>query len=496
MTGPADEYRILIVDDEENLRDGSERVLSRSGFTVSQATEGKEALATLSRRPHDLVLLDLNMPGLSGIEVLERIREGHPDTLVIIITGFATIETAIEAMKKGAYDFMTKPFRPDQLRLVVGRAVEHIQLREKLERLSAEREAGLWAITTEKSRLRTVMDSIIAGLLIMEQDKRIVMCNPAFSRMMRVNAQSITGTNLSTQPALKPIDDIINEILAGPSVEKGGLTREFVIPGPSPTYLRATVNEVVSETGKLLGLVAVVRDFTLAKEQEKEKMAFVAMLTHELRSPLGAVDTQLHVILKGLAGDLNEKLANMLTRVRARLNNIQLMINDLLDLSKIEAHQFAQEKAETDLNPLVEDSVDMLRPQAEAKGQELEVNLASNLPPIMADSSTLKEVSDNLISNAIRYTPPGGRIRIITSDQGEFVEFLVADNGPGISDEYHEKIFHRFFRVKDEATRHIVGTGLGLPIVKAIVEDLLGTVTVDSEPGRGSTFRVRLPAVR
>lgn len=487
--------RVLVVDDERDIRDGSERILTRMGHQVLKAGQGREALGLLEEYPADIVLLDLKMPGMDGLEALDKIRRSHPLSLVIIVTGFATIETAIEAMKKGAYDFMTKPFRPDQLRIVVNRAIEHIRLREERDRLSAERERGLWAITTEKSRLKTVVNSIVAGLLITERDKRIVMCNPAFYQIMNVSPEGVVGSFIGERPGLENVNQVVDEFLLGGSGEDGVVTREFVISGDRTTYVRASVNGVVSETGEILGLVTVIRDVTYFKELEKEKSAFVAMLTHELRAPLSAVDTQFHVVLKGLAGELSEKQRTMLGRMKQRIKGVMEMVSDLLDLSKIETRQFVLEKNAIDLNPIIEDTVDLMRSQAADRQKVLDIDLADSLPEVFGDSGSLKEVAANLISNAIKYTHDGGRIEVRTGIEGDQVLLTVADSGIGIAGEHQDKIFGRFYRVKNEDTRHVVGTGLGLPIVKAIVEDHEGSISLESEPGRGSVFKVRLPVM-
>jgi two-component system phosphate regulon sensor histidine kinase PhoR len=484
-------YSILIVDDERNLRDGSERILLRYGHQVDQASKGEDALVILKENPADIVLLDLKMPGMDGMEVLDHIRANYPATLVIIVTGFATIETAIDAMKKGAYDFMTKPFRPDQLRLVVERAIEHIRLREERDRLSAERARGLRVITTEKGRLKTVVNAIVAGILVTELDKHVVLSNPALGRMMDVDPEAITGTHMES-PALEPLREMFDDLLAGEYGPDDSLTREIESPGGRPISLRATAQTVASENDEIIGLVVVVRDITQQKELEKEKSAFVAMLTHELRSPLSAVDTQFHVVLKGLAGDLSEKQRDMFTRMKNRINNVLLMINDLLDLSKIEARQFSEAKSPTNMGPVVEECVDLLRAQAVEKKLEIASRCSQDLPLVMADINRIRDVITNLISNAIRYTAVG-RVDIDAEAKDGFVVIKVSDTGLGIAPQYHDKVFDRFFRVKDQRARNVVGTGLGLPIVKAIVEDHQGTVELDSEIDRGSTFIVKLP---
>jgi signal transduction histidine kinase len=333
----------------------------------------------------------------------------------------------------------------------------------------------------------------LAGLLIAEPDKRIVMCNPAFLGMMRLASEDLSGTYIKDWEELRVLDEMTDDLARGLADETGAITREIVIDGEKPLYLRASVNAVTSGSDKILGLVAVIRDITYFKELEKEKAAFVAMLTHELRSPLGAVDTQFHVVLKGLTGELTHKQRDMFVRMRERVRNVLSMINDLLDLSKIEARQFGEEKLPMDFRPLVEETVEICRAQAAAKNQKLSVVLDPSLPSIRADAGALKHVTANLVNNAIKYTQDGGYIEVFAGIEDGGMVFRVKDNGYGIPKEYQERIFDRFFRVKDERSRMEIGTGLGLPIVKAIVEDHHGEIVCDSEPGRGSTFTVRLP---
>ena len=487
------QFSILVVDDEADIRCASERILTRMGHRVFLAAHGREGLEKLAGSGVDIVFLDLKMPGPDGLEILSRLRGAYPHILVIIITGYATLETAIEAMKKGAYDFITKPFQPDQLRLVAARAVDHLKLREDRDRLSAEKEQGLWSIATENSRLRTVVDSIAAGILITDRDRRIVMTNPAFHRMLKVHRDGLIGTGLSAHPDLCELNEMADETLTPDACRESGCLREIVVRDEKPRHLVTTVNTVTTENGLVLGLVAVLRDVTHFREQEREKEAFIAMLTHELRSPLSSVDTQLHVILKGLAGDLTPKQSELFGRVRKRVRHVLSMITDLLDLSRIEARRFIQDIHPLDLNPVLMGSIEMLQDQAREKKQTVELGLQDGLPQIQADPTGLKNVAANLIQNAIRYTPEGGNLEIRSGHNESTVYFSVTDTGPGIAEEYREKIFERFFRIKDERTARITGSGLGLPIVKSIVETFGGAVTVDSGLQGGSVFTVRLP---
>ncbi len=486
--------KVLVVDDERDIRDGCERVLSRLGFEVDTAANGEEGLAALEKEPSAIVLLDLKMPGLDGMEVLRRLRESYPEVLVIIVTGFATVETAIEAMKLGAYDFITKPFKPDELRLTVARAAEHQRVKEERDRLWVERERGLWAITTEKSRLKTVINSMAEGVLITDRELRILLCNPAFIRLIGLAQDCAVGTCLDQVAALTPLHEMARQLSQDQSRPQA-ITKEVFVDKPRATYLRASINTIAGEGGEALGLVTLLQDVTDMKELERKKSEFVAMVTHELRAPLAAVDTQFEVVLKGLAGELTDKQRHLLSRMRKRLGGTLELINDLLDLSRMEARTFVQEKKMVGINPIIREAAEMMEAEVEEKGLTLALYLAPDLPQILVDPQSIREVVVNLLSNAVRYTPAEGLIQVSSGFDAGYVHFTVADTGIGIPKEDLDKIFDRFYRVKSEKTRNVIGTGLGLPIVEAIVKDHLGFVRVASEPDKGTVFRVMLPAV-
>jgi len=168
---------VLVVDDEQDIRDASERILSRVGYQVQKASRGDEALDILNKKSVDIMLLDLKMPGMDGLEVLERIRKQNTKIQVIVITGYATVETAIEAMKQGAYDFIPKPFEPDQLRIVVNRAWEKIHFIREAEKLELERNRTLSDLDTEKSRIRTIIESFPSGVMVTNPKGRVVLMN-------------------------------------------------------------------------------------------------------------------------------------------------------------------------------------------------------------------------------------------------------------------------------------------------------------------------------
>ena len=193
MNREVETIRILVVDDERDIREASERILSRLGFQLYTAKRGEEALQIFEEAHPAIVLLDLKMPGMDGMEVLKRLREKDPSVLVIVITGYATVETAIEAMKQGAYDFISKPFEPDQLRIVVNRAAEKIRLTREAQKLEQEKARTLSDLDTEKSRLRTIIESLPDGVMVTNTGGQVVLINPSCKHMLKLAPDTVAG---------------------------------------------------------------------------------------------------------------------------------------------------------------------------------------------------------------------------------------------------------------------------------------------------------------
>ncbi len=479
---------ILVVDDEKIIRDGCVRILGKEGWAVQTAGGGEDGLRLLQEEPFDLLLLDLKMPGLSGMEVLQRVKALRPELLVVIITGYATVESAVEAMKAGAYDFVSKPFLPDQLRIVVRRALEKKALQWEADLLRREREKGLREIAGEKSKIKTIIHCMADGVLVTDHEGHVVLHNPALVRMLKMEISPTLGHALD--------DGIGNDCWRGfvrriRETREGSTVSQEVVVGE--LTLMAHIAPVRSEEGEVLGAVTVLRDISMLKAMDQMKSDFVAMVSHELRAPLSSVEQQLSVILAGILGEVNNRQQEMLGRAKERTHALLALINDLLDLSKIEAGFVVQHKEPVQITEVLEKVVELLKPQAAAKNIALTLSLPEILPQVMMDRGNMEEVFINLVSNGIKYTPERGSVELFVRVQGSHLCAEVADNGMGISSEDLPRVFDKFYRVKNAQTRKITGTGLGLPIVKRIVEAHLGTVEVESQPGNGSKFRVYLP---
>jgi signal transduction histidine kinase/FixJ family two-component response regulator len=490
----ADAIRILVVDDERDIREGSERILKRIGFTVHIADRGDVALEVVKEVHPAIVLLDLKMPGMDGMEVLEHIRQMDEAILVIVITGYATVETAITAMKQGAYDFIPKPFEPDQLRIVVNRAAEKIRLTRDARKLEEEKTRTLSDLDTEKSRIRTIIESLPDGVLVTNASGKVVLINPSCKQLLNLDPDMGPGRQIEDYVSDETLSKLVMEISKGKHVDYGDIPdHEFNLD--ADTYLRARAQPVLGERKECLGTVLNFVDISTMKVLDRLKSEFVAKVSHELRSPLSTIHEQLAMVIGDLVNSAPQQDHHILTRAKEKTQGMISLIGDLLDLSRIEEGIICHEPKSIRLDDLLTNIVDFLSSRAAASNQSLTLNLPPQpLPEITADPLALESIFGNLITNAINYTQEGGRIRIDVDMAGINIRVKVVDNGFGMAEKHLDKIFDRFYRVKDDRTRYITGTGLGLPIVKGLVDSLGGIIEVESTPGEGSTFTVLIPS--
>jgi PAS domain S-box-containing protein len=475
--------KVLVVDDEERIRDGCSKILTKENCLVDTAESGEIGLKMLAERHYDIILTDLMMPGIGGMEVLAKVREQHPDSVSIVITGFPTLEHSIEAMKKGAFDFIPKPFTPDQLRVVVSKAVQMTRT--------------LQDIATEKTRLKTIVNYLAGGVLVTDRNKNIVLYNPTLLKMLGYEGEPLDDKPLSALTQDKELNRIIDGILGLTADEFKVLSTELATPergegSSNELYLRAQAVPFQNRSGEILGSVTIIDDITHLKKLDELKSAFVSMVSHEIRGPLSTILSQINVLTDGLAGELGAKQLDILGKVYRKLEGLVELSRELLDLSRIEAGLIVQDKQPVQLMDILDGLATFMQPRVKEKGISLSLKKA-DLPPINADATSMEQVFTNLFSNAINYTPQGGRITVTGNATSDFVTIAVADTGFGIPRDELPLIFERFYRAKNEKTRNIVGTGLGLPIVKSIVEAHNGTIKAESTEGVGSTFSVRLP---
>ncbi|MBN1847154.1 MAG: response regulator [Deltaproteobacteria bacterium] len=484
--------KILVVDDEKVIRDGCHRVLNGKGYQVLTAENGKIALDILIKDHIDIILLDLKMPVMSGEEVLERTSSQYPEIPVIIITGHGTIDTAVECMKKGAYDFITKPFQFDPFLLTINRAAEKRKLEQKAKNLQDENVKNLYDLYLEKSRLRTIINCMANGVMVNNRNMEVVLHNPALMKLLEISEQKENPLPLNKIIRNESLVSTLDKIQSGKTSEGEFISQE--IKAMKKT-LRAISAPALGPDNQVVGTVTVLEDITPFKQLDEMKSDFVNMVAHELRSPLAAIRQQNSVILEGLAGPLQEKQKALLDRVIQKIDTLLDLINDLLDIATIEAGKTVQRQIPLDVSQIMENMVALMS----AKAQEKDIQLAcscQNMKTIFADPKGIEEVFSNLITNAINYSPSHGKVEVTAEGLNEYMEIKVMDTGFGIPPDELPKIFDKFYRVKHPQTRQVMGTGLGLAIVKGIVEAHNGTIEVESTPDQGTTFKILLPIIK
>jgi len=484
-----DSVRILIIDDEKVIREGVGRALSKRGYEIVKAEDGNRGLELLKEQEFQIVLTDLMMPGIDGFAVMEWIHENRPHVEVIVITGFATVSKAVSAMKQGAFDFVGKPFTPDYIRVVVDRAIDKLSMRAETEQLRKEKNIGLEAIDKSQSRLKTVFACMVEAVIVTDTDSVVVHHNPAAIKILEIQTDPVIG-----KPLAASIRDITAVRMVSEAIDKSiVVTREFAPGTISRKFLRAYCSPVTSEQGEVIGSVTTFEDISAHKEIDRMKSDFVAMVAHELKSPLASIEQMIYASQVGCEYEAMNSCHALHNRMTVRTKDLLGLIDNLLNLSKLESGTVVFNLEPVRGDEIIQDVIEIASPQAEGKNITItykpsEIDWWFNI-----DYDHMRTAIMNIVSNGVKYTPEGGELTIQTSVNGGFVNLIVKDTGIGIKKEDLPHIFDRFFRVKGKATRHITGSGLGLALVKEVVEAHQGYIDVQSNPEVGTTLTLSFP---
>ncbi len=484
-----DNIRILIIDDEKVIREGVGRALSKRGYEIAKAEDGNRGLELLKEQDFNIVLTDLMMPGIDGFAVLDWIRENQPHVEVIVITGFATVSKAVTAMKQGAFDFVGKPFTPDYIRVVIDRAIDKLALKAETEQLREEKKIGLEAIDKSQSRLKTVFACMVEAVIVTDTDTVVVHHNPAAIKILEIQTDPVIGKPLAASIRDGTAVDMVLEAIEKSIV----VTREFSPGTISRKFLRAYCSPVTSDQGEVIGSVTTFEDISAHKEIDRMKSDFVAMVAHELKSPLASIEQMIYASQVGCEYEEMNSCNALHKRMTVRTKDLLGLIDNLLNLSKLESGTVVFNLEPVRGTEIIQDVIEIASPQAEVKDITMTYNPSEKDWWFNVDYDHMRTAIMNIISNGVKYTPEGGELIINTSVVGGFVNLVVKDTGIGISKEDLPHIFDRFFRVKGKATRHITGSGLGLALVKEVVEAHQGYIDVDSIPGEGTSLTLSFP---
>ncbi len=367
---------ILVVDDEEVILNLSKRGLTRAGYDVATASNGADALKIIEKEPVDIVVSDLKMDVMDGLELLRNIKRDYPHVEVIMMTGYASVENAIESMKLGAYDFLLKPLKIEQMRLVVAKCAEKI------------------AMSREVSELRKVKEKL--------------------------------------------------------------------------------------------------------EELQRIKDKFIAITSHELRTPVTHAKSYFRFLEEDMFSE--EEKRGFMKIIANALSDMERIVLDMFNMSRIESRQLTLKKEIFDLNQTAQEVLSELRVDLQGRSLDIQFEPKEELPPIAADRFYVRRIIQELVSNAIRFTPDGGSIRIVTDKSDPYFLLQVVDTGVGIPDKDLGHIFEKFYEVQNSdyhstSKRGFLGgsTGIGLSIIKGIVDAHNGYVKIDSKINEGTTVSVFLP---
>ncbi|MBN1482955.1 response regulator [candidate division KSB1 bacterium] len=488
------EGKILIIDDEEVIRSGCRQILEMSGYSVDEAENGLVGLDKIKKNDYDIVLTDIMMPEMDGMQLLEETSRLQKEMVIIVITGYATLENAITAGRKGAYDYLPKPFNPDELLAKIERGMEHRLHLHEVQMLREERDRNMLECSNERARTLTIINSMSEGVIAINRQGQIVLINPMASKIMRLSEGRAIGhtfDEIIRNPDLKKsIVDSLQE------VQEDLKTTRLQFDTIYGRAIEASITPIIDENKECIGTVAVLIDVTEEKKIEKMKSDFMSYVAHELKAPLGAIEGYLNLIIDGIMAGKPETEREMIIRSRDRAHALIALINDLLDLSRIDRKKSLKEMRDLDIGEVVRETVDFYRNRADSKSQILQLDIDDNVPVIRGNREDLSRLFANLISNAIKYTPAQGKVTVNVKRTNSHIRVQVIDTGIGISREAQKNIFDEFYRAQNAVAKKITGTGLGLSIAKKIAEDHHGYIDVQSEENVGSTFQVTLPILK
>ncbi|MBI3122847.1 MAG: response regulator [Ignavibacteriales bacterium] len=482
---------ILIVDDEKGLRIGTQRLLEDEGYEVETADCGEEGIRLGKSKEFDIAVIDLRMPDIDGLEVLKEIKNTFPNTICFIATAYASYETAIQSTRLGAFSYIPKPFTPEELIYQVELGIKQRKLILEALRLKQEREEQLLELASEKSRLNTIIKAISDGVLVINKNVELVYFNYAALRFLNIQDVKIGQSVVEKLPP--EISEIIDKIIAKEKILLKTYTTQIEILPNNELIIEAACTPVPNPDGSLAGVVIILSNITQFKKIEQIKSQFVSMVAHELKTPLAAVQGFINIILNDSLGVDREKQKEYLSRSTVRLKSLTDLVNDLLDISRMELKTKQREIEDVDITETLKSTLQFLEFEIKKKEILIDTHIQENLPTIKADVSEITRLFTNLISNAIKYNKESGSIYIIAHQENNYVCIKIRDTGIGMKPEERDRLFSEFYRAKNEMTRGISGTGLGLSIVKKIVESYYGKIEVESVFGYGTTFTIHLP---
>lgn len=486
--------RLLVIDDNRELVDNLIDIFDARGFEVRVARSAREGLACARDEGFDLAFVDVNLPDSSGLELLPALRSAAPLGEVVLITGHATIDSAIAAVRGGAFHYVIKPFKPEDLIATAESALRQVALR-------AERAQLAQQLRDSERRYRDVVESSQVLVVAVDAAGKIRMINRRASELTGFSPHELEGQSflmrLFPPEARSVVSEHLNEAAAGRSSGEfeaallGRDGRSRVVRwhcAPASAHSERDADHVIYAVGSDVTERLQLERRAAEAEALAHMGTLAAGLAHEIRNPLNAAGLQLHLLARGVERLPEAERAAMRTRVdivASELKRLERLLGDFLELAR--PRPMAREPV--DMERLLGDVLELHEPAAHARGVLLTRKLGHAMA--LGDRERLKQVFHNLVVNAMEATSQGDSVTVtVERERGESpaVVVTVSDTGRGIPGAMMERVFEPFFTTKE------AGTGLGLAIVRQIIERHGGQVELESTEGKGTRVTVRIPA--
>ena len=471
---------LLALDDSQILR-LMERALQAVDYEVAVAHDSVGLEKILDESSPALLLIAERFSGKSGIEIAESALERFPTLPILLFAEKDTTGTIKAVLKAGLSGYLYPPLHTDDIVDAVQRSLSRARhlgdwIRREVKRTTSSLKKRAEISESERDKLEAIITNIEDGVIVLDQEQKILFINRIARETFDLPANSIG------RPILHMIQNPDLQAFLLGSTESSVKHHEL-------NFDDGRIFNAQQTAIPNLGMAITFHDITYLKKLEQIKSEFVNTVSHDLRSPLTAVLGYAELVSR--VGPLNEEQQEFVRRIEASVQSITTLINDLLDLGRLEAG-FDAGRESVQLESILQSSLDMLGSLITKKNLQLEKDISSNLPALHAHPIRIRQMLDNLIGNAIKYTPKDGTIRISIRAEDRQLIFEISDTGPGIPLNEQFRIFEKFYRASN-VLNGPKGSGLGLAIVKSIVENHQGRVWVKSTLGNGSTFMVVLP---
>jgi PAS domain S-box-containing protein len=497
--------KILLIDDEPDIVRVLSMSLKADGYEVIPAHSGSEGLTAFEKEKPEIVLTDIKMPGMDGIEVLKQVKAIEPQSEVIIITGHGDIDNTIEALQYGASDFINKPVKDEALSIALKRAEEKLEIKKQLQEYTHDLEKKIELATREIRRRSNFQSRLIKssndGIVATDKDFNIVIFNPGAERIFGYRSSEVIKHKAARDLFPEELTAFFDDYLSGNTSAKDFPWRETSIQSKTGEHIPVRFSgTILQEKDEQMGTVAFFQDLREIKRLEKELVKSerlaaigqtVAGLAHGIKNILHGLKGGSYLVDIGIKRDDTEKLKKGWDMIKRNIGRTSNLVLDLLSYSKDREPEYEICKP----NEIANDVCELIQDKAQENDIEIIKNFDVSIGEVIMDPYTIHGVLLNLMSNAADaclFDEDLGKkwqIRLTTlREPNNMIKFEVSDNGVGMSEKDLQKLFTAFFSTKGHR-----GTGLGLMVTRKLIEEHDGQIAVESKPGRGTVFSFRLP---